>query len=76
MSENFGISVIYQDDHLIVVDKPIDLPVHKNDHMAFDAPYLTKLIGDLTGRWVYNVHRLDSKTSGIMVFDGCTTYIG
>jgi len=58
---------LYEDEHLIVVDKPIDLPVHKNDFMPNDAPYLTKLLGDLTGKWIYNVHRLDSKTSGVMV---------
>ena len=35
--------------------------------MPNDAPYLTKLTGDETGKWIYNVHRLDSKTSGVMV---------
>ena len=64
---NFEIPVLYQDDYLIVVEKPVDLPVHKNDFMPHDAPYLTKLIGDKTGKWIYNVHRLDSKTSGVMV---------
>jgi tRNA pseudouridine65 synthase len=61
------IPIIYQDEHLIVVEKPIDLPVHKNDFMPNDAPYLTKLVGDITGKWIYNVHRLDSKTSGVIV---------
>lgn len=61
------IPILYQDEHLIVVNKPINLPVHKNDFMPNDAPYLTKLIGDITGKWIYNVHRLDSKTSGVMV---------
>ena len=64
---NFEIPVLYQDDYLMVVEKPVDLPVHKNDFMPHDAPYLTKLIGDKTGKWIYNVHRLDSKTSGVMV---------
>jgi tRNA pseudouridine65 synthase len=61
------IPILYQDEHLIVVNKPIDLPVHKNDFMPNDAPYLTKVLGDITGKWVYNVHRLDSKTSGVIV---------
>lgn len=61
------IPIIYQDDHLIVVNKPINLPVHKNDFMPNDAPYLTKVLGEITGRWIYNVHRLDAKTSGVMV---------
>jgi tRNA pseudouridine65 synthase len=61
------IPIIYQDEHLLVVDKPVDLPVHKNDFMPHDAAYLTKLLGDQTGKWIFNVHRLDSKTSGLMV---------
>ena len=67
MSNENGIEVLFSDDHLIVVNKPVNLPVHKNDFMPHDAPYLTKAIGDLTGKWVLNVHRLDSKTSGVMV---------
>jgi len=61
------IPVLYQDEHLIAVNKPVDLPVHKNDFMPHDADYLTKLVGDMTGKWIYNVHRLDSKTSGVIV---------
>jgi len=67
MERNMEIPVLFQDEHIIVVDKPIELPVHKNDFMPNDADYLTKLIGDMTGKWVYNVHRLDSKTSGVIV---------
>jgi tRNA pseudouridine65 synthase len=67
MEKTFKIPIIFQDDHLIVVNKPVNLPVHKNDFMPHDAPYLTKLLGDETGKWIYNVHRLDSKTSGVMV---------
>ena len=63
----FEIPILFQDEHIIVVDKPAELPVHKNDFMPHDAPYLTKLVGDLTGRWIFNVHRLDSKTSGLIV---------
>lgn len=61
------IQILYQDKSIIAVNKPVDLPVHKNDFMANDAPYLTKLIGDKLGKWIYNVHRLDSKTSGVIV---------
>lgn len=61
------VPIIYQDECIIVVNKPVDLPVHKNDFMPNDAPYLTKILGDMTGKWIYNVHRLDSKTSGVIV---------
>ncbi|MFO7829994.1 MAG: pseudouridine synthase [Bacteroidales bacterium] len=59
--------IIYQDNELIICNKPINLPVHKNDFMPHDAPYLTKQIGQLLNKSVYNVHRLDSKTSGLIV---------
>lgn len=67
MNQDFKIPVLYRDEEIIVVEKPVGLAVHKNDFMPNDAPYLTKLLGDLTGQWIYNVHRLDSKTSGVMV---------
>jgi len=67
MDKTFEIPILFQDEQLMVVDKPVDLPVHKNDFMPHDAPYLTKLAGDITGKWIYNVHRLDSKTSGVIV---------
>ena len=67
MNHDFKIPVLYQDEQIIVVDKPVGLPVHKNDFMPHDAPYLTKLLGDITQKWIYNVHRLDSKTSGVIV---------
>jgi tRNA pseudouridine65 synthase len=67
VNHDFKIPVLYQDEQIIVVDKPVDLPVHKNDFMPHDAPYLTKLLGDITEKWIYNVHRLDSKTSGVIV---------
>ena len=67
MENTFHIPVLYHDEQLIVVEKPAGLAVHKNDFMPHDAPYLTKLLGDITGKWIYNVHRLDSKTSGVMV---------
>lgn len=67
IEKTFKIPIIFRDEHLVVVNKPINLPIHKNDFMQHDAPYLTKLLGNETGKWIYNVHRLDSKTSGIMV---------
>jgi tRNA pseudouridine65 synthase len=67
VDNNFEIPILYQDEQIIVVDKPAGLAVHKNDFMPHDAPYLTKLLGDVTGKWIYNVHRLDAKTSGVMV---------
>ncbi|WP_430813548.1 pseudouridine synthase [Carboxylicivirga sp. RSCT41] len=59
--------IIYQDEAIIAINKPVDLPVHKNDFMPVDAEYLTKQVGLLTNQPVFPVHRLDSKTSGVIV---------
>ncbi|TRX65992.1 pseudouridine synthase [Carboxylicivirga sp. M1479] len=59
--------IIYQDEVMVAVNKPIDLPVHKNDFMPADAEYLTKQVGKLLNESVFPVHRLDSKTSGIII---------
>lgn len=67
LKEQFQTEIIYQDNDLIVCNKPINLPVHKNNFMPHDAPYLTKQIGQMLNKNVYNVHRLDSKTSGLIV---------
>ncbi|MCU4154531.1 hypothetical protein J1N10_01000 [Carboxylicivirga sp. A043] len=59
--------ILFQDEVMIAVNKPVDLPVHKNDFMPADAEYLTKQVGQLTDKPVFPVHRLDSKTSGVIV---------
>lgn len=59
--------ILHQDEYLVVINKPVELPVHKNEFMPADADYLTKLVGNLIGASVYPVHRLDAKTSGVIV---------
>lgn len=67
MTDFKEINILYEDDSLLVVDKPEGLPVHKNDFMPRDAAYLTKMAGKLKDRSVFNVHRLDAKTSGVII---------
>ncbi len=57
--------IIYQDDAILVVDKPAGLPVLP-DGWEKNSPYLVKLLEESCGRlWV--VHRLDKVTSGVMI---------
>lgn len=59
-------NVIYQDEHILVIDKPAGLPVLP-DGWEKDAPYLVKMLEEEFGKtWI--VHRLDKVTSGVMVF--------
>lgn len=59
-------NVIYQDEHLLVIDKPAGLPVLP-DGWERDAPYLVKMLEEEFGK-VWVIHRLDKVTSGVMVF--------
>lgn len=58
--------ILYEDEHLLVVDKPAGLPVLP-DGWKTDAPYLTKLLEEKYGK-IFIIHRLDKITSGVLVF--------
>ncbi len=60
------IPVLYRDEHVAVVDKPAGLMVHSN---AWDrrAPNLINILGGSLQSRVRTVHRLDRRTSGVMV---------
>ena len=67
------IKIIYEDNHLLVVEKPINIPVQEDD--SKDKDLLTLLKEDLKVRYnkpgnVYLglVHRLDRPVGGVMVF--------
>jgi RluA family pseudouridine synthase len=58
--------LIYEDQHLIVVDKPAGLSVLP-DGWEKDSEYLVKMLEEQYGK-IFIVHRLDKITSGVMVF--------
>lgn len=62
----FTMKILYEDEHLLVVDKPAGLPVLP-DGWEEDAPYLVKALEEQYGK-IFIVHRLDKITSGVMVF--------
>jgi RluA family pseudouridine synthase len=59
-------NILYEDKHLLVVNKPANLPVLP-DGWEEDAPYLVKSLEEKFGK-IFIVHRLDKITSGVMVF--------
>ena len=58
--------ILYEDQHLLIVDKPVGLSVLP-DGWEKDSDYLVKRLEQQFGK-IFIVHRLDKITSGVMVF--------
>ena len=62
------LEILYQSDQLIAINKPHGLLVHPS-RIARDADTSAmQLLRDQIGAKVYPVHRLDRKTSGVLLF--------
>ena len=62
------LEILYQDEYLIAVNKPHGLLVHRTK-IANDADkFCIQILRDQIGLTVYPVHRLDRKTSGVLLF--------
>lgn len=72
--EKFGdIPILYEDNHLLVVQKPVNMPTQEDESQDLDL--LNTLKADLKDRYekpgnVYlgMIHRLDRPVGGVMVF--------
>lgn len=67
------INVIYEDNHLLVVEKPINIPVQADDSMDQDLlnilkKYLKEKYKKVGNVYLGLIHRLDRPVGGLMVF--------
>lgn len=62
------LNIIFQDDHLVAINKPNGLLVHRTALAAHETVFALQLVRDQTGKHVYPIHRLDRKTSGVLLF--------
>lgn len=60
--------IVFENDHLIAINKPHDLLVHKSPMASEINENAVHLLRDQVGYHVFPVHRLDRKTSGILLF--------
>jgi tRNA pseudouridine65 synthase len=68
MSLEPPLRVLYADEHLIAVDKPAGLLVHRTALAAGEAEAAVQRLRDQLGRPVWPAHRLDRGTSGVLLF--------
>ncbi len=62
------LDIIYSDDYFIIINKPANLVVHRSPMSAEHQHFALQLLRDQLGLHVYPCHRLDSRTSGILIF--------
>lgn len=61
------LEVIYQDEHLIAVNKPSGWLVHRSWLDRKEKVVVMQTVRDQIGQHVYTVHRLDRPTSGVLL---------
>jgi len=67
-SEYSPLSILFQDEWFIAVDKPAGQLVHPVSNPSPDDEVTMKLLRDQIGQKIYPIHRLDRPTSGALLF--------
>jgi tRNA pseudouridine65 synthase len=62
------LDIVYQDEHLIAINKPHGLMVHRSSIAADVEEFAIQLLRDQIGQKVYPCHRIDRKTAGVLLF--------
>lgn len=62
------LEVLFKDEELIAINKPHGLMVHRSKLSGNTDQFAVQQLRDQIGQHVYPVHRLDRKTSGVLLF--------
>ena len=60
--------ILFQDEHIVAINKPHGLLVHRSPIAADAQEFALQILRDQLQKTVYPVHRLDRKTSGVLLF--------
>lgn len=61
------IEILYQDEHLVAVNKPSGWLVHRSWLDRHETRFMMQTVRDQLGQHVFTVHRLDRPTSGVLL---------
>ncbi len=67
-TEEPPLEIIYRDEHIVAINKPSGLLVHRSKIDRLETRFAVQLLRDQLQQHVYPVHRLDKPTSGVLVF--------
>jgi tRNA pseudouridine65 synthase len=62
------LEILYQDEYMVAINKPHGLLVHRSSIAADVSVFALQLLRDQLDRKVFPIHRLDRKTSGVLLF--------
>ena len=62
------LDIVFRDEHLIAINKPHGLLVHRSSIAADAEEFALQLLRDQIGLKVNPAHRLDRKTGGVLLF--------
>ncbi|MBT8221156.1 MAG: pseudouridylate synthase [Bacteroidia bacterium] len=62
------LEILYEDEFLVAINKPHGLLVHKSNIAKDAQEFALQIARNQIGQRLYPVHRLDRKTSGILLF--------
>ncbi|AFK02127.1 pseudouridine synthase [Emticicia oligotrophica DSM 17448] len=60
--------ILYQDEYYVAINKPHNLLVHRSSIAAEESVFALQLLRDQLNCWVSPCHRIDRKTSGVLLF--------
>ncbi len=62
------LQILFQDDHLVAINKPAGLLVHRSRVDVHATEFALQILRDQIGQIVFPVHRIDRPTSGVLLF--------
>ena len=63
-----SLEILYQDEHIVAVNKPAGMLVHRSWLDRHETQFVMQTLRDQIGQLVYPIHRLDRPTSGVLLF--------
>ncbi|MFZ1790204.1 MAG: pseudouridine synthase [Saprospiraceae bacterium] len=60
--------ILYQDEYIVAINKPFGYLVHRTELDEEEDRILVYDLGKALGKKVYSIHRLDKKTTGVILF--------
>ena len=63
-----NLQILYQDEYIVAINKPNGLAVHRSKLVGNTSTFALQLLRDQLNKKVFPIHRLDRKTSGVLLF--------